>query len=279
VGYTSRGSRSGGVTDQPHAVKPRDGTSGAGEGRSWLRDEGRWRHLERHVPERVPQLLLVDGDARLVTLLEERFQRDGFSVASASRGSQAIAMVDQAWPDLVILELALPDMRGEQVARQIKKRADLPVVVLSALGDAAVRTAAIRDFAEDFIVKPFHYPELHARVQRILRRAADRVLAEEHAAATGLVLALRRREAIRDGVRIRLTPVESRFLGALTAMQGQPLSTEQLLARVWPGADTVDPVYVWVTVRRLRKKLEPDPANPLYLHTVRGGGYRLGDPT
>ncbi len=228
---------------------------------------------------RTPHLLLVDDDTRLNSLLEDRLRRDGFEVTVATRGSQAISALDRQWPDLVILDLMLPDMRGEQVAAQIKKRADLPIIVLSAVTEVSSRTATIRDFAEDYLVKPFHYPELHVRVERVLRRMADRIPSEELTVATGMVLALRRREAIVNGAKFKLTPVESRFLGALAAAGGQPLSTDQLLARVWSGADGADPVYVWVTIRRLRQKLEPDPANPVFIHTVKGGGYRLGDPT
>lgn len=227
---------------------------------------------------RTPHLLLVDDDARLVELLEDRLRRDGYSVSVATRGSQAVAALDRHWPDLVVLDLMLPDMRGEQVAAQIKRRADLPIIVLSAVTEVTSRTATIRDFAEDYLVKPFHYPELQVRIERILKRMADRIPSEEQVVATGLVLALRRREAIVNGTKLKLTPVESRFLGALAAAGGQPLSTDQLLSRVWSGADGADPVYVWVTIRRLRQKLEPDAANPVFIHTVRGGGYRLGDP-
>ncbi|HEY5628123.1 MAG TPA: response regulator transcription factor [Candidatus Limnocylindrales bacterium] len=227
---------------------------------------------------RPPHLLLVDDDVRLVALLEDRLRRDGFEATVATRGSQAISAIDRRWPDLVILDLMLPDMRGEQVAAQIKKRADLPIIVLSAVTEVASRTASIRDFAEDYLVKPFHYSELRVRVERVLRRMPDRVPAEELTVATGLVLALRRREAVVHGKKIRLTPVECRLLGALVAAAGQPLTTEQLLGRVWAGADGADPVYVWVTIRRLRQKLEPDPSQPMFIHTVRGGGgYRLGD--
>ena len=227
---------------------------------------------------RPPHLLLVDDDARLVALLEDRLRRDGFEATVATRGRQAIRAIDRRFPDLVILDLMLPDMRGEQVAAQIKKRADLPIIVLSPVTEAASRAASIGGFAEDYLVKPFQYADLRVRVERVLRRMPDRVPAEEREVATGLVLTLRRREAVVNGKTVRLTPVESRFLGALVAAGGQPLTTEQLLARVWAGADGADPVYVWVTIRRLRQKLEADPSQPMFIHTVKGGGYRIGDP-
>ena len=225
------------------------------------------------------RLLLADDDRRLVGILEERLRRDGFAVTVATKGSEALAAIDRRWPDLIVLDLMLPDMRGELVAAEIKKRADLPIIVLSAVSEVGSKTTMLQEFAEDYLTKPFHYPELRARIERILRRLEDRMPAEEIRVGDGMVLVLRRREAFVGGELIRLTPIESRVLGTLAATPGRPVSTEQLLARVWADADGADPVYVWVTMRRLRQKLEPDPAVPRFIHTVRGGGYRLGDPT
>ena len=222
------------------------------------------------------RLLLIDDDVRLIGLLEARLRRDGYSVTVATKGSDALAAIDRRWPDLVLLELVLPDMRGEHVASEIKRRADLPIMVLSAISEASVKTTAIQEFAEDYLTKPFHYPELRARIERILRRLEDRIPVEEVLVTDGLSLVLRRREAIVDGTTIKLTPIETRVLATLTATPGRAITTDQLLSRVWADADGADPVYVWVTIRRIRQKLEPDPSNPRFLHTVRGGGYRLG---
>jgi DNA-binding response OmpR family regulator len=199
-------------------------------------------------------------------------------VTVATRGGEALAAVDRRWPDLIVLDLMLPDMRGEQVAAEIKRRADLPIIVLSAVSEVSAKTTMIQQFAEDYLTKPFHYPELRARIERVLRRLEDRIPVEEVAVTPGLSLVLRKRQAIVDGNVIHLTPIETRLLATLSATPGRAVTTEQLLARVWADADGADPVYVWVTVRRLRQKLEPDPAKPRFLHTVKGGGYRLGDP-
>jgi DNA-binding response OmpR family regulator len=224
------------------------------------------------------RVLLADDDVRLVAILSDRLRRDGYSVTVATRGADALAAVDRHWPDLIVLDLMLPDMRGEQVAAEIKRRADLPIIVLSAVSEVSAKTTTIRDFAEDYLTKPFHYPELRARIERILRRLEDRIPVEEVAVGGGLSLVLRRREAIVNGTLIKLTPVESRVLATLSAERGRPVTTDQLLSSVWGDADGADPVYVWVTIRRLRQKLEPDPSNPRYIHTVKGGGYRLGGP-
>jgi DNA-binding response OmpR family regulator len=222
------------------------------------------------------RILLAEDDVRLVGFLEERLVRDGYSVTVAHRGADALAAVDRRWPDLIVLDLMLPDMRGERVASEIKRRADLPIIVLSAVSEVAAKTTMIQQFAEDYLTKPFHYPELRARIERVMRRLEDRIPVEEVTIGDGLSLVLRRREAFVDGTLIKLTPIETRLLATLTAARGRTVTTDQLLSRVWADADGADPVYVWVTVRRLRQKMEPDPSNPRFLHTVKGGGYRLG---
>lgn len=224
------------------------------------------------------RLLLADDDVRLVGFLRERLERDGYSVTVAHRGGEALAALDKRWPDLIVLDLMLPDMRGERVAAEIKRRADLPIIVLSAVSEVSSKTSMIQEYAEDYLTKPFHYPELRARIERVLRRLEDRIPVEEVVIGDGLSLVLRRREAIVDGTVIRLTPIETRLLATLSAAPGRTVTTDQLLSRVWSDADGADPVYVWVSVRRLRQKLEPDPGNPRFLHTVKGGGYRLGAP-
>jgi DNA-binding response OmpR family regulator len=221
-------------------------------------------------------LLLADDDIRLVGFLADRLRRDGFEVRIATTGRDAIAAVDERWPDLTVLDLMLPDMAGERVADEIKKRADLPIIVLSAVSEVSSKTVLLQRFAEDYLTKPFHYAELRARIDRVLLRLQDRIPVQEIEVGSGLRLNLRRREALVDGRLVHLTPTETRVLATLAAAAGSAVSTERLLARVWPGADGADPVYVWVTMRRLRQKLEPDPGSPRFLHTERRGGYRLG---
>jgi DNA-binding response OmpR family regulator len=169
-------------------------------------------------------------------------------------------------------------MAGEDVAEAIKSRANLPIIILSAISEVASKTTFLERFAEDYLTKPFHYAELRARIDRVLLRLQDRLPAQVITVEPGLKLALRRREAVVDGRRIRLTPIETRFLATLLAAEGGAVSTERMLSRVWPGADGADPSYVWVTMRRLREKLETDPSAPRFLHTQRPGGYRLGAP-
>jgi len=222
------------------------------------------------------RLLLVDDDINLVRFLGERLRRDGFEVAIAYTGKTGLQAIDESWPDLVILDLMLPDSDGDGIAYAIKQRADLPIVVLSAVSDTTTKTELIRRYAEDYLTKPFHYPELRARVDRVLDRMRDRAPVQEQELGPDLRLILRRREAILGGERVKLTQIEARLLGVLAAARGKVVTTEHILRAVWGDADGADPVYVWVTVHRLRQKLEADPRRPCYLHSHPGGGYRLG---
>ncbi len=221
------------------------------------------------------RLLLVDDDVQLITYLAERLTRDGYDVTTAKSGAEALAALDASWPDLVVLDLMLPRMRGEEIAARIKKRADIPIIVLSAVTSADIKVELISRYAEDYLTKPFHHEELLARIGRVLGRLNERIPSQELELGPDLTLILRRREAIVGGDVVSLSATETRFMATLAARAGDPISTEQLLARVWGDADGADPAYVWVTVRRLRRKIEQDPDHPQYLVTERGGGYRL----
>ena len=220
------------------------------------------------------RIMLVDDDRSLLDALAERLTADGFDVVKAASGREALARLDRAWPDLVVIDLLMPQMDGEALAAQIKKRADLPIVVLSAIDAKESKAALIERYAEDYVTKPYDYVELVARLRRVLRRIGDQIPVDEVQLGE-LRIVPRRREAIANGRLVSLSPTESRFLATLAASMPRPVSTEQLLHKVWTDSDAADPAYVWVTVRRLRQKLERDPEKPRHLLTDAGGGYRL----
>jgi len=220
-------------------------------------------------------VLLVDDDVRLAGLLADRLRRDGFEVGVAFSGREAIAALDARWPDVVLLDLMLPDLAGEDVAAEVKRRADLPIIVLSAVDDPEAKVELIARYSEDYVTKPFHYPELAARINRVVRRLYDRLPAQELVLGPDLTLILRKRLAVVAGRPVRLSPTEVRVLQILAASLGQTVTTDIILTRAWGRSDRADPAYAWVTMRRLRQKIELDPDHPRYLVTDPRGGYRL----
>jgi DNA-binding response OmpR family regulator len=222
-----------------------------------------------------PRILLVDDDRGLLVPLAEQLRLDGFDVTTARDGEEALRRLDHAWPDLLIIDLLMPRMDGLTLAREVKARADLPIIVLSAIDAGDNKADLLDEFAEDYITKPYHYSELRARIHRVLRRVGERVPRKGLDLGPDLILELHRRQAIVRGEAVQLTPTESRLLFALAANLGTTVTTDTLLVRGWAETDEAEPSYVWVTMRRLRQKLELDPNHPRHLLTVRGIGYRL----
>ena len=222
-----------------------------------------------------PRILLVDDDPNLLVLLADQLRADGFEVQTARDGEEALRRLRGGWPDLLIVDMMMPRLDGLSLAREIKAQADLPIIVLSAIDAGDSKADLLEEFAEDYITKPYHYPELRARVNRVLRRLGDKVPRASLVLGPDLTLELHRKVALVRGEPVQLTPTESRLLYALAANLGQTVPTETLLARGWSETEDAEPSYVWVTMRRLRRKVEVDPDHPRHLLTVRGIGYRL----
>ncbi len=222
-----------------------------------------------------PRILLVDDDPNQLVLLADQLRADGYEIQTARDGDEALRRLRTAWPDLLIIDMMMPRMDGLTLAREIKGQADLPIIVLSAIDAGDSKADLLEEVAEDYVTKPYHYPELRARINRVLRRLGDKVPRQSLVLGPDLTLDLHRREATVAGTTVQLTPTESRLLYALAANIGQTVSTETLLVRGWAETEDADPSYVWVTMRRLRQKIEVDPNHPTHLVTVRGVGYRL----
>jgi len=222
-----------------------------------------------------PRILIVDDDPNLLILLADQLRADGYETATARDGKEALNRLRSSWPDLLIIDMMMPRMDGLSLAREIKAQADLPIIVLSAIDAGDSKADLLEEVAEDYVTKPYHYPELRARINRVLRRLGDKVPRQSLVLGPDLTLDLHRREATVAGTKVDLTPTESRLLYALAANLGQTVPTETLLARGWAETEDADPSYVWVTMRRLRQKVERDPNKPMHLQTVRGVGYRL----
>jgi two-component system KDP operon response regulator KdpE len=221
-----------------------------------------------------PAVLLVDDDATLLSALARRLTREGFDVRTAPSGSGALAALERGWPALLVIDLMMPGMDGFELARRVKRIADLPIIVLSSVDASESKVRALEEYAEDYITKPFDPDELVARVQRVMRRTA----AGRHEVTLDggeVAIDLSKRQMVTVAGTHALTPVETRLLQLLIGSLDRVVPTETILERVWSEADGADPSYVWVTVRRLRRKLETDPDRPRYLLTERGVGYRL----
>jgi two-component system response regulator VicR len=225
--------------------------------------------------EIAPRILLVDDDANQLVLLADQLRADGFEIQTARDGDEALRRLKSGWPDLLIIDMMMPRMDGLTLAREIKGQADLPIIVLSAIDASDSKADLLEEVAEDYVTKPYHYPELRARIHRVLRRLGDKVPRQSLRLGPNLTLDLHRRQATIGPNPVQLTPTESRLLYALAANIGQTVTTETLLVRGWAETEDADPSYVWVTMRRLRQKVEIDPNHPVHLQTVRGIGYRL----
>ena len=221
------------------------------------------------------RILLVDDDTSLLVVLAEQLRDDGYEVATARDGQEALRRLEAGWPDLILLDLMMPRVDGRALARQIKAEADLPIIVLSAIDTADSKARLLDEVAEDYVTKPYHYPELRARIQRVLRRLGDRIPRQSLVLGPNLTLDLHHRSATVAGTEVQLTPTESRLLHALAANLGETVATETLISRGWADTEEAEPSYVWVSMRRLRQKIEVDPDRPVHLLTVRGIGYRL----
>jgi DNA-binding response OmpR family regulator len=222
-------------------------------------------------------LLLVDDDVDLIRLLQRRLERDGYEVIAVEGGRQAMLALQRRLPDLAIIDILMPEMDGFQVAEEIKKRGDIPLLFLSSVGETQTRIEAIRLYAEDYVVKPFDYQELLARVQRILRRTAGLRAIHEPLVVVddGLSLDFERSEAQTPSGVVKLSVTEAKLLYHLVRNAGQTLPVGTLVARIWGYADESGPDTLRVAIYRLRRKVEPEPAKPRYILTEREVGYRF----
>jgi len=223
-------------------------------------------------------VLVVDDEPMLRNLLARLLQLEGYEVLEAADGQAALDIVAKEKPDLVLLDVMLPARSGLDVLGDLRRTSDVPVILVSALAEEADRVAGLKMGADDYVTKPFSAPELSARVESVLRRAAMRAnpVAPLRLAYDGLVIDLSTREVSVGGEKAEMTAMEFDLLAHLAGSPREVFSREQLLQAVWGSSSQwQSDATVTEHVRRLRRKIEEDPDDPRWITTVRGVGYRF----
>jgi two-component system KDP operon response regulator KdpE len=225
------------------------------------------------------RILVVDDEERMVRFIRLNLEHDGFKVIEAYNGMQAIDKVRSSLPDLVLLDVMMPDVDGFEVLRIIREVSSVPVIMLTAKGEEDDRVRGLELGADDYVTKPFSPRELVSRVKAVLRRT-ETASGSKHGLIEvddRLKLDFDRREIWVDDELVQLRPTEYRLLYHLVQNAGWVISHDQLLAKVWGYEYRDEPHYVRLYINYLRKKLEEDPSNPKYILTERGVGYRFVD--
>ncbi|NLY74354.1 MAG: response regulator transcription factor [Firmicutes bacterium] len=224
-------------------------------------------------------IAIVEDEANIVELIKYNLDREGYRTISASNGRKGLELVRKELPDLVILDLMLPELDGLSVCKQLRSEPQtksIPIIILTAKSEEADRVLGLEMGADDYVTKPFSPRELVARVRAVLRRSGSMEEEEQEIIENGVIRMDLRQHLVKvRGEEVELTPKEFDFLKLLLLNPGRAFTREFLLEHLWGYEYFGDTRTVDVHVRRLRQKIEKDPATPEYLETVRGVGYRF----
>lgn len=223
-----------------------------------------------------PRVLIVDDEPNILGTLAPLLRAHGYEVFTAMSGRSALETVDREKPDLVLLDLGLPDVDGVEVCRTIRQSLNVPIVVLSARGAEGDKVRALDVGADDYVTKPFGSEELLARIRAALRRS-DAPVPSEPIVRGGLVIDRERFRVLRDGDEVRLTPKEFELLTYLAQHSGRVLTHRAILKAIWGPGSVDQPEHLRVLVGALRKKIEANPSAPKYILTEPWVGYRFAD--
>jgi two-component system KDP operon response regulator KdpE len=224
-----------------------------------------------------PVVVLIEDELQIRRFLRATLAGQGYRLFEAATGADGLIEVASRQPDVVIIDLGLPDMDGLEVIRRLREWTAVPVIVLSARGGERDKVTALDAGADDYVSKPFGADELLARIRVALRHTAGASHEDDEAAFTvgALHVDLLRRHVVVDGTEIKLTPIEYKLLATLVRHAGKVVTHAQLLREVWGPSHEDQAHYVRVYMAHLRHKLEAEPARPRYLLTEPGVGYRL----
>jgi OmpR family response regulator RpaB len=226
------------------------------------------------------KILVVDDEASIRRILETRLSIIGYKVITASDGEEALLLTRKETPNLIILDVMMPKLDGYGVCQEVRKESEVPIIMLTALGDVADRIIGLELGADDYVMKPFSPKELEARIKSILRRV-DRLGITPNLSTSGILsigsikIDINRRQVYKNNEKIRLTGMEFSLLELLLTKSGEAFSRSSILQEVWGYTPErhVDTRVVDVHISRLRSKLEEDPSNPDLILTARGIGY------
>jgi len=227
---------------------------------------------------RPPRVLVVDDEAAIRDIVRRYLTAEGFEVAEAATGGEALDLTGELEPDLVVLDVLMPGTNGLEVLRRLRAESDVYVILLTAKAEEVDKLVGLAVGADDYLTKPFSPRELVARIRAVLRRRRDEPAgraADEVASYGGLTIDAGRREVHIDGAPVELTALEFDLLAALAAAPGRVYSRRQLLERVWGWDHVGDERVVDVHVRNLRRALGDAATHPSFVGTVRGVGYRF----
>jgi len=225
------------------------------------------------------RILVVDDERRMVGFIRLNLEQDGFEVIEAFNGNEALNRLRDSLPDLILLDVMMPDIDGFEVLRVIREISQVPIIMLTAKGEEDDKVKGLELGADDYVTKPFSPRELVSRVKAVLRRGATFEEDEEGIIEVDdrLKIDFGRREVWVAGELVKLRPTEYRLLYHLVQNAGWVLTHDQILTKVWGYEYRDEPHYVRLYINYLRKKIEKDPSNPEYILTERGVGYRFVD--
>ena len=219
-------------------------------------------------------ILIVDDEPQIRRVMRTTLSSNGYAVIEARSGEEALEIMRKERPELVLLDVNMPGMGGLEVCRQIRDQSDVAIIMLTVRNTAHDKVLALDAGADDYVVKPFSIEELLARIRAALRRTSSAESVPAYV-SNDLEIDFERRKVLVQGRSVRLTPKEFDLLRHLVASQGKPLEHRRLLQAVWGPDYGNETEYLRVLINQLRKKIEPDPANPKYIHTDPWVGSRF----
>jgi len=224
------------------------------------------------------KILVVDDEPEISRLIDLYLTRDGFQVLVAENGLRALQLAKGHRPDLVILDIVLPDLDGLEVCRKLRREYSMPILFLSCKGEEPDKILGLSLGGDDYITKPFSPAELLARVKAHLRR--NRLVSQANKETSllqfpGLIIDLDSHVVLAEGTPVILSAKEFQLLALLAKSPNRVFSTDQLFHSIWDPLDLGDTRTVMVHISNLRKKIEPNPSSPVYIHTIRGAGYKF----